>query len=123
MTSILLGDIEDPLLPTDHCQIKDISEGPESKITACLCQSDLCNVGEGANTQATENAPSLSSQDFQTKFNEISQDKIAKYPSQPFGFDQSSNLPDQSYPNIVDDSQNLIQQKPQYMLCSLQPKL
>ena len=43
-TSILLGTVSDPLLPTASCSPRDISETASSaKISACLCTSDLCN--------------------------------------------------------------------------------
>ena len=40
--SILLGSVEDPLVPMDTCQPKDISE-EDQKVAACLCTSDRCN--------------------------------------------------------------------------------
>ena len=43
-TSILLGTVSDPLLPSSSCNPRDISETPTSaRISACLCTSDLCN--------------------------------------------------------------------------------
>ena len=42
-TSILLGSIEDPLVVTPGCSVKDISEDDVSRVEACLCDSDLCN--------------------------------------------------------------------------------
>ena len=43
-TSILLGTVSDPLLPSASCSPRDISETASSaKISACLCTSDLCN--------------------------------------------------------------------------------
>ena len=52
-TSILLGSIEDPLVVTPGCTVKDISEDG-TKAEACLCDSDLCNdnslVGDTMNS-------------------------------------------------------------------------
>ena len=43
-TSILLGTVSDPLLPSSSCSPRDISETPTSaRISACLCTSDYCN--------------------------------------------------------------------------------
>ena len=47
-TAILLGSIDAPLLPAAACRPQDISESGESRITACLCSSDLCNSNSGA---------------------------------------------------------------------------
>ena len=53
-TAILLGSIDDPLLPRPSCQPQDISESGESRITACLCDSDLCNANNGGPTEFVE---------------------------------------------------------------------
>jgi len=57
-TSILLGSLSDPLLPTPTCTTKDISEDPQSKITACLCESDLCNSYRGPDEPRVSSRPS-----------------------------------------------------------------
>ena len=43
-TDVLLGPITDPLLPSQSCTIKDISEDADSFISACLCETDYCNA-------------------------------------------------------------------------------
>ena len=45
-TSVLLGSINDPLVAQTFCEPTDISEDSEAKVTACLCESDLCNLGD-----------------------------------------------------------------------------
>ena len=43
--SVVLGPIDNPLLPTTDCNLRDVSE-PEAGITgvsACLCETSFCN--------------------------------------------------------------------------------
>ena len=48
-TSVLLGDIRNPLKKTEACDMKDISErGSNSNIFACLCTTNFCNSKDGA---------------------------------------------------------------------------
>ena len=48
-TSVLLGDIRNPLKKTEACDMKDISErGSNSNIFACLCTTNFCNAKDGA---------------------------------------------------------------------------
>ena len=42
-TSVLLGSISAPLLPTTHCEKRDITDGGDGSILACLCHTDYCN--------------------------------------------------------------------------------
>ena len=56
-TSILLGSIDDPLVTKPYCDPQDISDGPQSKITACLCDSDLCNSYRGPGEKRPELLP------------------------------------------------------------------
>ena len=46
--SILLGSLDQPLVKNSQCQPQDISENSQSRITACLCDSDLCNGQRGS---------------------------------------------------------------------------
>ena len=57
-TDVLLGPITDPLLPSASCTIKDISEEPGSSISACLCQTDYCNVGSSTSSLQAQPARS-----------------------------------------------------------------
>ena len=43
-TSIVLGTVDDPLVAKPYCDPLDISENSISKVTACLCETDLCNA-------------------------------------------------------------------------------
>ena len=48
-TSVLLGDIRNPLKKTEACEMRDISErGSNSNIFACLCTTNFCNSKDGA---------------------------------------------------------------------------
>eukprot|EP00095_Tigriopus_kingsejongensis_P001321 maker-scaffold249_size238305-snap-gene-1.13 protein:Tk01321 transcript:maker-scaffold249_size238305-snap-gene-1.13-mRNA-1 annotation:"PREDICTED: collectin-12-like" len=47
-TSILLGPINNQLLPLNGCQVRDISEPGASGVEACLCTTNLCNSRDGA---------------------------------------------------------------------------
>jgi len=41
--SIVLGTVDDPLIAKPYCDPLDISENSISRVTACLCETDLCN--------------------------------------------------------------------------------
>ena len=60
-TEVLLGPITDPLLPSQSCTIKDISEEADSFITACLCETDYCNAGLQSPSSRTTRRPELQS--------------------------------------------------------------
>jgi hypothetical protein len=48
-TSVLLGDVTNPLRPTESCESRDISErGSSSDIFACLCTTNFCNSRNGS---------------------------------------------------------------------------
>jgi len=94
-TSILLGSISDPLLPTPTCTPKDISEGA-SRISACLCESDLCNAYRGADEPrgAVTNPPEQprtitrrpptqqsTADPFQTNFNDNNRRRTTRAPA------------------------------------------
>ena len=56
--SILLGPLENPLLPQPFCAPQDISEDSQSLVEACLCESDLCNgvlVQDQSHTETINN--------------------------------------------------------------------
>ena len=40
---VVLGRLEDPLIPSPHCQPRDISEDGSGSGFACLCTTNLCN--------------------------------------------------------------------------------
>jgi len=42
--SIVLGTVDDPLVAKPYCDPLDISENSISRVTACLCETDLCNA-------------------------------------------------------------------------------
>ena len=57
-TSVLLGDIRNPLKKTEACDMKDISErGSNSNIFACLCTTNFCNSKDGAIGAAPAEGP------------------------------------------------------------------
>ena len=41
----MLGSVSSPVVVSARCQPRDISDSPLTEVTACLCDSDLCNVG------------------------------------------------------------------------------
>ena len=41
--SIVLGNVARPLEVRATCAIQDISDSSSSRVTACLCDTDLCN--------------------------------------------------------------------------------
>jgi hypothetical protein len=45
-TSVLLGSISDPLVPSSHCDKRDITDNGDGSILACLCDTDYCNDQE-----------------------------------------------------------------------------
>ena len=51
---ILLGPDEDQLRTESHCEPRDISENSETKILACLYDSDLCNSSPGSKYKLKE---------------------------------------------------------------------
>ena len=57
--SILLGPIENPLLVTSQCTVKDISEEPDAIVEACFCDSDLCNENLKAKANSIETSASF----------------------------------------------------------------
>ena len=46
--SIVLGTVDDPLVAKPYCDPLDISENSISRVTACLCETDLCNAFRSA---------------------------------------------------------------------------
>jgi hypothetical protein len=42
--SIVLGTVDNPLVAKPYCDPLDISENSISRVTACLCETDLCNA-------------------------------------------------------------------------------
>ena len=60
-TSVLLGPIESPLLPSSSCVMKDITEDSDSRIMACLCQTDNCNIGPQNNNNNVDRQTTKSS--------------------------------------------------------------
>merc|ERR1712156_312063 len=57
--SVVLGPIDKPLLPTDDCTLRDVSE-PEAGITgvsACLCETSFCNNKQEIQTIAPIKPP------------------------------------------------------------------
>ena len=46
--AILLGTLDNQLLPKETCEPQDISEGSQ-KVEACLCETDFCNSYRGPN--------------------------------------------------------------------------
>ena len=54
---ILLGAPDSPLVKTSRCQPQDISENSLSKISACLCDSDLCNGYRGSDEKVLDVLP------------------------------------------------------------------
>ena len=42
-SSIVLGNVARPLQVKAACDIQDISDSSSSRVTACLCDTDLCN--------------------------------------------------------------------------------
>ena len=45
--SIVLGNVAKPLGVKATCDVEDISEISSSRVTACLCDTDLCNGRTG----------------------------------------------------------------------------
>ena len=57
--SVVLGPIDKPLLPSDECTLRDVSE-PEAGITgvsACLCETSFCNNKQEIQTIAPIKPP------------------------------------------------------------------
>merc|ERR1719320_1805672 len=46
--SIVLGTVDNPLVAKPYCDPIDISENSISRVTACLCETDLCNAFRSA---------------------------------------------------------------------------
>lgn len=92
--NILLGSLDRPLVSSSACQPQDISESSLSKITACLCDSDLCNGQRGSEEAASvlpQTEPKPIRQDSKTSRQEAVS-RVPKFsPSQ-----QSSNTVEDS---------------------------
>ena len=43
-SSIVLGPIDNPILPEKKCRLRNIANDQDDDIKACLCTSPLCNL-------------------------------------------------------------------------------
>ena len=52
-TRVLLGSIQDPLVPLPDCSQRDITDDGSASIFACLCNNDFCNDDENLLTRTS----------------------------------------------------------------------
>ena len=61
---IVLGSVSAPVLVSPRCQPQDISQSSLTQVSACLCDSDLCNAGD---TQSPGQSPGARARDKKAK--------------------------------------------------------
>ena len=102
--SIVLGTVDNPLVAKPYCDPIDISENSISRVTACLCETDLCNAFRSAGEKPQPRVNQQSSEPKASQSNRRHQDNDSQSNRRHQDNDSQSNRRHQE--NIPQSNRN-----------------